>query len=58
MSVRFILIVFIIGALFVVFGAMFKLMHWPNASALLTIGLGLELLSGILVVFKLMNSKK
>ena len=31
-----------IGAAVVIIGALFKIMHWPGASAMLTVGLGTE----------------
>lgn len=51
-------ITFLIGALVVVVGALFKLMHWPGASITLTIGLSIQVLSGVLLVIKLFTQRK
>jgi hypothetical protein len=51
-------ITFLIGALIVVVGALFKLKHWPGASITLTVGLSIQVLSGVLLVIKLFTQRK
>lgn len=57
MKYKYIIIIFVIGMIATIIGALFKLMHWPNASTLLTFGLLSEALSGILLIIKLITNK-
>ena len=42
MKVKHILALFILGLICTVLGALFKIMHWPGAGAMLVVGLGTE----------------
>lgn len=57
MKYKHILIVFIIGMITTTIGAFIKIMHWPMSNAILTIGMLLEVISGILLIIKLVNNK-
>lgn len=56
MTNRQILIIFLVGAVLTIVGALFKIMHWPAASFLLIIGMTFEAAAGALLVYKI--SKK
>jgi ABC-type enterobactin transport system permease subunit len=47
------LIIFLIGAVLTILGAIFKIMHLPPASLIIILGMTFEAAAGILVVFKL-----
>jgi predicted membrane channel-forming protein YqfA (hemolysin III family) len=53
MKNRNILILFILAAILVLTGALFKLMHWPGAAILLVVGLLAQAICGLLLVLKL-----
>lgn len=49
------LVLFLLGMVITIVGALFKLMHWPGANIMLTIGMLAEataLISLIVIVFK------
>ena len=49
------LVLFLLGMVITIVGALFKLMHWPGANIMLTIGMLAEataLMSLIVIVFK------
>lgn len=48
-----ILVLFLIGAVLTVVGALFKMMHWPAASLLLIVGMTFNAVAVVLLVFKL-----
>jgi len=50
------LIIFLVGAVLTILGAIFKIMHWPLASLIIILGMTFEAAAGILTVYKL--SKK
>jgi len=52
-----ILVLFLIGAVLTVAGALFKIMEWPLASLLLIVGMTFEAVAGILVLIKLFKKK-
>lgn len=53
-----IILVFLIGVIIFIVGALFKLMHWPGASATLATGIMLQIISGAMVVIKLLLDRK
>jgi hypothetical protein len=55
---KIILISFIISFFTTIIGALFKIMHWPNASIILGIGLLLSLVYIVLCLMEISNSKK
>jgi uncharacterized membrane protein len=57
MKYKHILIVFIIGMIATTIGAFIKIIHWPMSNLILTIGMLLEVISGILLIIKLVNNK-
>ena len=49
------LVLFLLGMVITIVGALFKLMHWPGANIMLTIGMiteAIALISLIVIVFK------
>ena len=58
MKIKHILALFIFGFLLTIIGALFKIMHWPNASDLLISGTLVKVLCGILLITKLLKSDK
>jgi ABC-type enterobactin transport system permease subunit len=48
-----ILILFLIGTVLTIAGAIFKILHWPGASLTIIIGMTFEAAAGLLVVYKL-----
>ncbi|WP_133242673.1 GldL-related protein [Flavobacterium psychrotolerans] len=50
-----ILILFIIGAVVTVLGALFKIMEWPLFSLLLIVGMTFEAVAGFLLILKLIQ---
>lgn len=57
MKYRYILIVFILGFVITVIGALFKLMHWPGASLMLILGMLSEALAGIMLIIKIIKDQ-
>lgn len=58
MKIKHILVLFILGFILTVIGALFKVMHWPNASMLLIFGALTKVFSGILLIIKLIQTDK
>lgn len=56
MKVKHILAVFIIGLICTLLGATFKIMHWQFAPELLTAGTFLQVIAGILGIWKLFTT--
>lgn len=52
------IIFFLIGMMITIIGALFKLMHWTGANALLTIGLLSEALSILILIIAIIKTKK
>lgn len=57
MKYKHIIIIFILGFILIILGALFKILHWQFASELLTVGTFLKILSGILLILKLLTNK-
>lgn len=51
-----ILVLFLIGAVLIFCGALFKIMEWPMASLLLIVGMTFEAVAGILIFLKLFKN--
>ena len=58
MKYKHIIIVFVLGMIFTTIGALLKIMHWPMASIILTLGMLMEVLAGIMFIYKLITNKK
>lgn len=53
------LLLIIIGCSFVVaIGALFKIMHWPGATLIISFGLVLEVIFGGMIMIYLLKNKK
>jgi uncharacterized membrane protein (DUF373 family) len=52
------IILFLIGMVIVIIGALFKLLHWPFATLLLSTGLIMEAISVCLIIVELIKMKK
>lgn len=52
MKNKYILAIFLFGLVITIIGALFKIMHWPFASAVLTIGLSSEAVAIALFIMK------
>ena len=57
MKYKSILIIFILGCVITIVGAVFKLMHWPGASLLLISGMLCEALAGIMLIVKIYKNQ-
>jgi hypothetical protein len=55
---KIIMISFISSLFLTIVGALFKIMHWPYASILLTVGLLCSLVYVVLCLMEISNSKK
>lgn len=53
MTNKQILIVFLIGAILTIVGAIFKILKFPLASFLLIVGMTFEASAGVLIIYKL-----
>lgn len=53
-----IIVVFLIGIIVLICGALLKLMHWPGASLMLVVGFGIKALAVILLIIKLIMHAK
>lgn len=52
------LLLIIIGCSFiVVFGALFKIMHWPGATLIFNVGVVLEIIFGATIMIYLLKNK-
>lgn len=58
MKVKHIITIFILGFIFITIGALFKILHWQFAAELLTVGTFLKLISGVLLIWKILTNKK
>lgn len=58
MKIKHILTVFIFGFILITSGALFKIMHWPFGAELLTAGTFLKIISGFLLIWKLLTNKR
>ena len=57
MKVKHVLIVFILGMILTTIGAFFKIQHWPGAAKILLVSLLLEVIGGLLFIWKLATIK-
>ena len=57
MKLKLILVLFLLGFLFILAGAFFKLESWPNASLLLLIGFALNCVAVLLLIVKLLTNR-
>ena len=51
------LIVFLIGMILTIIGALFKIMHWPGASIMLIIGMLSEATALIILIITILKKK-
>lgn len=62
MKNKYIIIIFVVGLIFTIFGALFKILHFEigplTGNYILTIGSFLEILSAIILIIKLFLIKK
>lgn len=58
MKLRYLLVLLVLGFMFTIIGTLFKIMHWAFASEFYMVGVFLKLLFGILLVYKLLTTKK
>lgn len=58
MKVKHILTIFILGLICTLLGALFKILHWQFAPELLTAGTFLQVIAGILGIWKLFTTKE
>jgi len=52
MKTKYIFLFFIFGSILELFGALFKIQHWPGAGTLLTLGTILNVIFWILLLWK------
>ncbi|WP_264549669.1 GldL-related protein [Flavobacterium sp. N2820] len=52
------LILFLLGMVVTIIGALFKLQHWPGASIMLTIGMLTEAIAIIILIVILLKNTK
>ena len=52
------LILFLLGMVVTIIGALFKLQHWPGASIMLTIGMLTEAIAIIILILILLKNTK
>ena len=58
MKVKHILVILILGIILLDLGALFKIMHWPGAGEMITVSFVLEIMVGILAIWKVLTSDK
>lgn len=58
MKYKHIIVVFLLGSLITIVGALFKIMHWPGASIALITGLFFEVIAILFLIIKLMTTGK
>lgn len=51
------LVLFLIGMIITILGALFKIMHWPGASVLLIIGMLSEIIALINLIIVILKTK-
>ncbi|PZD79522.1 gliding motility protein GldL [Mesonia sp. K7] len=57
MKNKYILIIFILGVIGAIIGSLFKIMHWPSANILLTLGMGMQVIAGLVAIWKIAINK-
>lgn len=50
-----ILLIFLVGMVITILGALFKITHWRGADALLCVGMVIEAVAGIVLIVKLIK---
>jgi len=58
MKVKHIIALFILGFLFTIVGALFKIMHWQFAPEVLIAGTITKVIAGLLAIWKLLSSNR
>ena len=58
MKVKHILVIFIFGLIILDLGALFKLIHWPGAGEMIIASIVIEIIAGILAIWKILTSDK
>ncbi len=58
MKVKHIIALFVLGFLFTLIGALFKIMHWQFAPELLIAGTVIKVVAGVLAIWKVLSSKR
>ncbi|UCG28315.1 MAG: hypothetical protein JSV24_02855 [Bacteroidales bacterium] len=58
MKVKHIIVVFILGAIFIMLGALFKIQHWPGAAKLLIGGLAFQIVGLVMIIWKILTTDK
>tara|TARA_B100001093_G_scaffold317516_1_gene302923 strand:+ start:210 stop:413 length:204 start_codon:yes stop_codon:yes gene_type:complete len=53
-----IIVVVLVGLMITIAGALFKIMHWPGASLMLIVGMGLKALGILLLLIKVVMARK
>lgn len=53
-----ILVIFLLGSILTIAGALFKIQHWPGANWLLNISMLLQVIAVVLLIIKLVKSSK
>lgn len=57
MTNKKIMLTFILGCVITIIGAMFKLMHWPWATMILVTGMLCEVVSGCMLLIKIVKDQ-
>ena len=52
------LVIFLLGMVITIIGSLFKIMHWPGANFMLTIGMLTEAIAIITLIVILLKNKK
>jgi hypothetical protein len=61
MKYKFIIILFVIGVIITIFGALLKILHFEigplTGNFILTIGMFTKIIAGVVFIFKMLNDK-
>lgn len=57
MKYKHIIVLFLIGCIFWLFGALIRLMHWPYGQEIITFSTFIQIISIIILIVKLLNNK-
>ncbi|MBL0310561.1 MAG: gliding motility protein GldL [Bacteroidetes bacterium] len=58
MKNKYAVIIFLVGSMLAVIGALFKMMHWPYANTALLSAMSLQVLGGFIFIIKLFFTEK
>ena len=58
MKVKHVLALFVLGVCGVIIGAVFKIQHWPGAHRILLFSMIIQVVAGILFIWKLLRMKE